>query len=63
MLYVCDGIKPDCPKDYCKWLGKGECAHTSDVEHARYDDHDDLMLVPMETADGGKVELVERVRV
>jgi hypothetical protein len=35
-LYVCDGAVPSCAKTACRWTGAGECAHTSDVSHARY---------------------------
>ena len=36
-LYICDGKLPSCAKTYCKFNGTGECMHTKDKLHARYD--------------------------
>lgn len=36
-LYICDGKVPTCRKTYCAFNGTGECMHTEDKSHARYD--------------------------
>ena len=36
-FYVCDGKVPTCRKTYCAFNGTGECMHTADKEHARYE--------------------------
>lgn len=36
-LYVCDGKVPDCKKTACAFNGKGDCMHTADKSHARYE--------------------------
>lgn len=36
ILYICDGEADGCRKSYCKYNGMGDCAHTTQREHARY---------------------------
>lgn len=38
IFYVCDGGVAACPKTSCAFNGSGECMHTSDKRHARYDE-------------------------
>lgn len=36
-LYVCDGKVPECKKTACAFNGTGDCMHTADKSHARYE--------------------------
>lgn len=36
-LYMCDGDVPGCRKTYCAFNGTGDCCHTEDKSHARYE--------------------------
>jgi hypothetical protein len=33
-VYWCNGLKPDCKKTACYFLGNGECMHTTDERYA-----------------------------
>lgn len=57
-FYVCDGKVPKCKKTYCGFNGTGECMHTEDKEHARYDSHDDWSV----KFDHGRTLFFEKVR-
>lgn len=35
-LYICDGDIPECNKSFCGFNGNGNCTHTADEGHARY---------------------------
>ena len=36
VMYICDGLRFDCERTICSYLGRGECKHTMSEINARY---------------------------
>lgn len=36
VCYICDGLRYDCKRTTCSYLGRGECKHTMSEISAKY---------------------------
>ena len=52
---ICNGNIPCCEKSSCRYLGKGECFHTTNLEYAKNEPENRKMI----TLDNGSLWEVE----
>jgi len=57
-LYICDGNVPACRKTACAFNGTGDCMHTKDRRHARYEGPREWEVRDF----GNRVVLIEKAR-
>lgn len=42
VAYICDGLRLDCERAICSYLGRGECKHTMSEIYAKYGKADQI---------------------